>query len=380
LDVDQDRLPGPFADIFRAIENFDNDGCPLPLFSPERDFLTRATCSLFIATRGVSFTIKMLKQGKDASSLALGNNSQQINTPMAVSLASHLGIEPLVERLLSTDDSRRNQYATWKTNIFGCPPIYAATLGNQLDIVRLLLDHGADAYARSEARFEGMALCAFELAVRLGYFKIMEEILSRPILGRPKPFPIFSNCLYYASQHGHVEVVKALLSRKGLSINLKTYDNWKCIFLAGEKGHREIMKLLAAKRRHNPNEKRWFPAKPPLIEAAKRGWIDVVQALLKHPKIDPNLSYRGLVSPSYNAPYAEDTALTMAARAGFADVVVALLDHPKTDKSRKVRDADGNLVTAAEIAYTSGHFDAWNKLLTDRPASDSRKRRCRGWR
>ncbi|KAK4446412.1 ankyrin repeat-containing domain protein [Podospora aff. communis PSN243] len=377
VDVLEDRFGGPCGDIFRAVGKFDAENAPLPPFSPERDFLTKVACTLFVATRGLAYTIKEIKQKRELSKVQASPYDKQIDNSTAILMASFLGIEPLVERLLSSQQSRAH-YATWHNTIFGCPPIYAATLGNQPSIVRLLLDLGADPYERCEARVDKRYVSSLELAVQLEHIEIVEAILSRPAKVYSSPWSTFSHCISYASTHGKLEVLKMFLSPdRDFKINLKAGGNVNCIFLAEQGGHQQTMKFLAEQPRIDPNTLEkvggYKVGPSALIRAAERGWVDVVEALLKHPKTDPNLKVEIPVMPC-DGRYYEGTALSSAARHGFTDVVVALLDHPITNRGHKVRDEDGSMVTAAEIALANEHLDTWKKLMTYQPASRSRKR------
>ncbi|KAK0631414.1 ankyrin repeat-containing domain protein [Immersiella caudata] len=365
VEVERERLGGVCADIFRMIDALEAEVGPLALFSQERDFFIKAACNLFVSTRGIAVTIK---EAKRKEPIERPYNSQEIETSTLLLMACYLGMEPLVARLLSVKRAQKH-HVRWQHPTFGLLPIYTATLGNQLAIVRLLLDRGADPFARSEARFNGTGpyFCSFELAARLGYFDIVEEMLSRPNPVNTFPHMIFSSSLVWASREGQMEVAQALMSHKKL--NLKTKGNQHCILYAAKHDHRDMMKFFAAQRGIDPNY--WGVARngdkeTALILASKKGWLGVVQALLKHPKVDPNISC--------SMAGVQNTALTAAARYGFTDVVVALLDHPKTNREVVVLDSIGNALTAASIAYARGHLATFDALMNYTPESPPPKR------
>jgi hypothetical protein len=90
---------------------------------------------------------------------------------------------------------------------------------------------------------------------------------------------------------------------------------------------------------------------PLLLVAAEGGHDKVVDMLLAHPRIDPNLALENGATP-----------LLLAAQNGYAAVVRTLLRHVRTDPNRATL-IEG--VTPLFIAAQNGHLDVVEALLAD---------------
>jgi len=86
--------------------------------------------------------------------------------------------------------------------------------------------------------------------------------------------------IQYASEHGHLEVVKLLLSDKRVDPAAK--DNF-AIRLASGKGHLEVVKLLSSDKRVDPAAKDNFA----IGYASENGHLEVVKLLLFDERVDP---------------------------------------------------------------------------------------------
>jgi ankyrin repeat protein len=119
----------------------------------------------------------------------------------------------------------------------GSTPLYQAAVQGETELARLLLDAGADPDLISGGESEGTPLCA-------------------------------------ASCYGNVEIVRALLAHRA-NPNLRENELWTPLRWAASHGHEEVARMLLAAGA-DPD------LASPLVEAARRGSLGVVHALLEH--------------------------------------------------------------------------------------------------
>ena len=115
--------------------------------------------------------------------------------------------------------------------------ILAATQRGSSDIVKLLIEVGADISRRNCHNST-----ALHLAARYGHYHIIgllldngTEISCKDLFG--------ATPLHNAAKHGYVDCTELLL-RRGASWIAKTNDGQQPIHLAGERGHKEIFNIL----------------------------------------------------------------------------------------------------------------------------------------
>lgn len=119
--------------------------------------------------------------------------------------------------------------------------------------------------------------------------------------------------IWKAGADGFID--EKLFRSLGIDPNL-VFDDIPLLLVAAEGGHEKVVNTLLSHPEINPN----LPAKSgvtPLILAAQNGHFSVVNALLAHPKTDPNCAtlHEGV------------TPLFIAAQNGHLEVVHALLAH-----------------------------------------------------
>ncbi|GKZ38746.1 hypothetical protein AbraIFM66950_011182 [Aspergillus brasiliensis] len=264
-------------------------------------------------------------------------------------------------------------------------PLRAATIANQPEIVRYLLEKGADPNIRDEELGDPL-----QAAASSGNLDIMLLLLSHnaSVNGRGGHF---GNALQAACFNGHEQAVRLLLDH-GAALNRSESNvgagKWRyrdALQAAVYAGHENIVKLLlTAGANLNPGRfdrvypcsipeksKRialpgpragaWFLDHPtelgPLEVAARRGNIGLVEFLLDQgANIDVQDAYSEDNEYHTGSAY---TALQIAAFWGHTAVVECLLD----------RGADANAVrqtlgTPLHAALEGGHFDVADMLLS----------------
>ena len=174
------------------------------------------TSLMFAATGGHLEVVRvLLDRGADvneALSAALSAGRIKV-AKLLKDRGADLNLVPLTLLTLLGDvevvQSRINQGANIdETDNRGCSPLIVAAKWGYLEIVKLLLDNGADVNAWAWDTMEQTAL--------------ME-----------------------ASDQGHVELVKFLL-QKGANVNFRNKNGWTALKLAQKEDHTQIAELLKA--------------------------------------------------------------------------------------------------------------------------------------
>ena len=182
-----------------------------------------------------------------------------------------------------------------------CTVLCQAFCNKRREIVKILLDHGASP-----------SPSALVDAATLGYVESVQKLLDLGI--NPNAPSVFDNtALCKAARNGHLDVVNVLLER-GADPDVVGEKGDVCFLAASYDSF--IYKLLDNGTRH--------PGKPlsALVEAAKRGDLAIVEALLAH-GADPDAHQQ-----------TELSALSRAVDSGRFDIVKTLLANgARPDKS-----------------------------------------------
>ena len=265
------------------------------------------------------------------------------------------------------------------------PLMYAAGKG-RFDVVKYLIDHGADV-----SKEDGYKQTALHYASTNGHLNVVEELLNKgakvdveneycftPLLLTAKSgyndvsLYVYlidhgadvgkkdgheRTALHYASESGHLKVVELLLN-KGVEIDVEDEDHFTPLMLAAEKGHNDISLHLI---NHNANiSKKNDRKRTALHYASENGDLNVVKALLtKDAEID-----------------VEDkdccTPLLRAAEKGHNDILLHLITH-----NANISKKNGRKRTALHYASENGDLNVVKALLSKGAEIDVEdKNRC----
>uniref|UniRef100_A0A1I8EFA2 Sex-determining protein fem-1 n=2 Tax=Wuchereria bancrofti TaxID=6293 RepID=A0A1I8EFA2_WUCBA len=201
------------------------------------------------------------------------------------------------------------------------PPLVIAARNGHLDVVKYLLEKGADISATGTVIFDG-------------------EIVPRA--------PV----LWVAAAAGHIDVVQYLVEEAGADINQTTQSNSSPLRGACYDGHYDIVHYLVKKgadvelaNRHGHT---------PLMIASFKMRADIVYLLLKHGADPCRASLRG------------NTAMHDAAEAGSNEIVCMLL------KAGAKNVKDGCNMTPMECGALAGHEDVLQSLSAVATAQEIR--------
>jgi ankyrin repeat protein len=160
--------------------------------------------------------------------------------PSTLYYASFTGLESCVEELVREDskiDTQTRHFGTAiDAGLYGTA-LQAASKGGHLEIVQLLLNHGADVNIR-----RGDSGTALQAASAIGYLEIVQLLLNHGaddnIQGE-----YYGTALQAASARGHLEIVQLLLNH-GADINIQGRGYGTALQAASVEGHLEIVRLL----------------------------------------------------------------------------------------------------------------------------------------
>ena len=252
------------------------------------------------------------------------------------------------------------------------PLMYAAGKG-RFDVVKYLIDHGADV-----SKEDGYKQTALHYASTNGHLNVVEELLNKgakvdveneycftPLLLTAKSgyndvsLYVYlidhgadvgkkdgheRTALHYASESGHLKVVELLLN-KGAEIDVEDEDHFTPLMLSAEKGHNDIS-LHLINHGADVNKKNGLK-RTALHYASENGDLNVVKALLtKGAEID-----------------VEDkdccTPLLRAAEMGHNDISLHLITH-----NANISKTNGRKRTALHYASENGDLNVVKALLS----------------
>jgi len=185
-------------------------------------------------------------------------------------------------------------------NVKGVTPIIAAAQKGNLELVQLLLKHGANPFA---VTYTGST--ALIQASHFGHHLVVECLLKRGVMAEQANYKN-TTALMRAAQEGHEENVKLLL-RFDSKVNRENHENLTALMLAAQRGHHSITKILI---RHGAKIDTKTPqGSTSLMLACKRGHTEVAKVLIS---AGSELSLRDS---------RERTARETATRKGLVDLV-----------------------------------------------------------
>lgn len=194
------------------------------------------------------------------------------------------------------------------------------------------------------------------------YFGLEELVMALLETYHPSSRDMYGNTpLMYGAAYGRNAVVKLLLSIDQTQLDAESWDYVPIeplertpLSIAAQKRHGGVVDLLLGHPSVNPNLDFGFDQPTPLSFAAENGHAEIVERLLGHPNINPNLS-----DEKYRTP------LSLAAEVGHTEVVKLLLGHPDID----LHISNRNDRTPLSFAAENGHTEV-AKLLLGHPDID----------
>ena len=154
--------------------------------------------------------------------------------------------------------------------------------------------------------------------------------------------------LIWASANGHIDIVRHLLSVKGIQVNQQARDDGAtALYMASQNGHVEVVRLLLGVEvvEVNQADKNGVTS---LLIASQKGHVDVVRLLLGVAGVEVN-----------QADNDGGTVLIAALKNDHIEIVHLLMGAEGVD----VKQANNDGVTALLIASKNGHVDVVRLLL-----------------
>ena len=214
----------------------------------------------------------------------------------------------------------------------GVNPLYLAVSNGNDQIVRLLLEGGADPNNRDVTGYTPL-YCA----TTFGYSTIVDMLLEKNADPNLKCSSISDTPLHKASELGYFSIAQSLIS-SGADVNARSNDGKTPIFSAITNSHIDIVKYLAE---HDANIKiRAKDGRTCLHDAALAGSLEIISFLIEH-GLDKNATAKD-----------NTTVLFDATRAGNFDIVKFLLENGADPKIKN--DLSESLL---HVAASSGNPD-----------------------
>ncbi|XP_007252465.3 ankyrin repeat domain-containing protein 16 [Astyanax mexicanus] len=221
-------------------------------------------------------------------------------------------------------------------------PLMMACTRRNLEVIKLLLDHGADPTIRNKDGWN-----SFHIACREGDAAVIEHLL----LVKPEVWRTESKTrrtpLHTAAMHGCLEVVSILLERCSYKSDEKDSCGVTPFMDAVRNGHLAVAKLLLEKHQASPTAVDILGAQP-LHQASVTAQEEALHFLVQDLNIDVNAGATKL----------ELTALHYAAKEGHTSAIKTLL---QLGADLHARDKKGR--SALHMACIGQHAAAATTLL-----------------
>ena len=319
------------------------------------------TCLTFASYVNDARTVrKLVKAGCDVKA-----RDSRGRTPLHNACLSDVNANSKVVFLLQRDASFVNA-----TDYGNDAPLHKAALAGNSDVVKTLLNHGADVDSKGR-----LGRTALHHACNTGDVACIHELMTRGADIEAKDNALESTPLYLAANFNHPDSIRTLVDAYKASINATDAYRNTSLNMAASKGHVEVVKTLLSYDRCDVNAKgRWD--RTALHEACFGGHVACIHELMaggalveareslgegtplhlaanrNHP--DSVKTLVDVCSASINASNKHgNTALHLAAFHGNADVVRVLLSNPQCDVT--IRNRLGH--TAADDARNGRHDD-----------------------
>jgi ankyrin repeat protein len=211
----------------------------------------------------------------------------------------------------------------------GWTPLKLASYHGHIDIVKLLLEKGADVEVKDDRGRTPLSIAASngkEAVVKLLLATSSVEPDSRDKIGRTP--------LFYGAMNGNTTIVKLLLATNRVDIDSRDYYNSTSLSVAARMGHRDVLALLLTRSRSLSIKDNF--GRIPLWWARRTGYPEIADFLLEKHKEN-------------NIPIQEDDFPTVTISAPF-------------DKNKRICDVCILSVSAKDTYYHckvcyNGDFD-----------------------
>lgn len=234
---------------------------------------------------------------------------------------------------------RRRSLNVGQQDTTGMTALHWAAASGNIEVVQLLLEHGADVNAQS--KFSGTALL---MACDKGYVRIVELLLvyGADVRARIETdvWRSHSTALEVACFNGYVQIVQLLFAEG----NTHAEDYSTALYIASELNHIEIVELVLGFDVDVNAYAGYFDTA--LQVASVRGHTNIVQLLLDH---GADVNAQGGCC---------NTALVGASRGGNTEIVQQLLDH-----GADINAGAGDYGTALQAASGVGCTETVKVLL-----------------
>eukprot|EP00039_Didymoeca_costata_P010100 m.135324 g.135324 ORF g.135324 m.135324 type:complete len:1652 (+) comp14708_c0_seq14:81-5036(+) len=310
----------------------------------------------------------------------------------ALCIAAAQGHTEIVNRLLKAGANVNGLVQEPKEGIQGATPLYLATGSDNTDIVKILLDAGAD-FSLS-CLLNEKATTPFTAAVSLNHADCVEMLLSAGQSSKEKLWGAVTP-LYFAAQQGFAGVVESLVAHNA---NLEeTEDGQTPLFVAAMEGHSNVITVLskaganldasfktqdlkeatllflATKNEDTPTVAALCEAGAdtsiacpgkfdftPLHQACVLGNLELVQTLCKY-SVDVNQEAVNGTTATWCAAALGHAEIVAALGAAGADVSIAKLTTGKRVLAAPQLDPDGT--SPLDVALRGGHIKVVQELI-----------------
>jgi len=259
-------------------------------------------------------------------------------------LAATQGHYPAIKLLLRWTDIDPNT-----GDDYGSTPLHEAAINGHLLVVKLLLNEpGIDINTRDNS-----GATALWWATEKGHYQVAKRLLAERdvdvnVVGEGIVIIQRTTSLHHGVQHEDEKLIRLLLEEKSTDPNIADGGGKTPLAWAAVKGNVNIVNLLLKHKYINVNA----PEKgnpTPLGLAAGSGHVKVVKGLLAHSKLNINES----------CEHMGGTALLLAARKGYANVVDIILRDGRAEPNC----ADYLGRTALWWAAYNGHTEVAKRLV-----------------
>ena len=219
----------------------------------------------------------------------------------------------------------------------GFKNVHWAAFNGNLELLQLLLNHGADIDARDEQSFTPLLRVA----------KVGQPSVARLLLEKGASTSAIQHhgwtALNEAAYNGHFEIIEHLLEH-GADTEARDHKGFTSLIRAAKNGHTAMAQLLLKKGANT--ETKQHDGLTALNEAAYNGHLETVQHLLRHNADIEARDHQGF------------TPLIRAAEIGHSRMVQILLD-----KGAQIGAQQEHGFTPLIEAAHNGHVDTVNLLL-----------------